>query len=102
MEFIPFQDRSQWRQDIELNGVNFILTFSWNVFNEFWSMNIYDIDLNPIVLGIKIVTQWNLTEQIVQDNMPINDIICQNIVGEFQKIERYDMGRTNELVYLNE
>lgn len=99
MELIPYQDDTQWREEIELDGTTFILTFMWNALNEYWSMNIFDQDLNPIALGIKVVTQWNLTEQIVQTGMPLGDILCQNIVGGFEKIERYDMGRTNELVY---
>lgn len=102
MEFITFRDPPQWRQDIELDGETFILTFQWNTLNEFWSMNIYDQDLEPIVLGIKIVTQWDLTEQIVRAEMPSGEILCLNIIGGFDKIERYDMGRTNKLVYVSE
>jgi len=102
MQIIPSKQNSQYREDIELDGTNFILIFSWNALNEFWSVGIYDGDLNPIVLGIKIVTQFNLTQQLVQVNMPLGDILCQNIVGFFEKIERNDMGQTNELIYYAE
>lgn len=102
MEIIPFQDNSQWQQQIELDGTTFILTASWNALNEYWSLNIYDQDFNPIVLGIKVVTQFNLTKQVVKEDMPLGQIVCQNIVGGFFKIKRNDMGETNELVYYEE
>lgn len=102
MEIIPFRQNTQFREEIELNGETFFLSFKWNALNEFWSMNIFDQDENPIALGIKIVTQFNLTEQIVQAGMPKGNIICQNIIGGFEKIKRNDMGLTNELVFYSE
>ena len=99
MEIIPFKENAQWKQQIELNNETFILSFKWNALNEYWSMNIYDQNESPLVLGIKIVTQFNLTEQLVQSGMPQGDILCQNIIGGFEKIKRNDMGLTNELVF---
>ena len=99
MEIIPFKDNAQWKQQIELNNETFILSFKWNALNEYWSMNIYDQNESPLVLGIKIVTQFNLTEQLVQSGMPQGDILCENIIGGFEKIKRNDMGLTNELVF---
>ena len=102
MESIPFRESTQFREEIELEGSVFVLAFAWNALNEFWSMNIFDRDLTPIALGLKLVTQWDITGQIIQSGMPLGDILCQNIVGLFQKIQRYDMGKTNELVYYSE
>lgn len=102
MQIIPAKQDTQYREEIELDGTSFILIFAWNALNEYWTFSIYDRDLNPIVYGIKIVTQFNLIEQIVQLGMPLGDIFCQNIVGLFQKIQRNDMGLTNELVYYAE
>jgi len=102
MEIIPFKQNTQWRQQIELNDETFILSFKWNALNEYWSMNIFNQDEEPVALGIKIVTQFNLTEQLVQAGMPKGDIICQNIIGGFEKIQRNDMGLTNDLVFYSE
>lgn len=99
MDIIPFKETPQWRQQIELNNETFILSFKWNALNEYWSMNIFDQNESPIALGVKIVTQFNLTEQLVQEGMPKGDIVCQNIIGGFEKIKRDDMGLTNELVF---
>lgn len=101
MEIIPFREDTQFREEIELNNQTFILSFKWNALNEYWSMNIFDQNENPLVLGIKLVTQFNLTEQLVQSGMPNGNIVCQNIIGGFEKIKRNDMGLTNELVFYN-
>jgi len=102
MQIIPSKQSAQYREEIEIDGVNYIFTFQWNALNEYWSMNIYNTELEPIVLGIKVVTQFNLTQQIVQTGMPLGDILCQNVIGVFEKIQRNDMGETNELVYYEE
>lgn len=102
MQLIPSKQATQYRQEVELNNETFILTYAWNALNKYWSLSIYNRDLEPIVLGIKIVTQFNLTEQIVKSGMPLGDILCHNISGTFQKIERNDMGLTNELVFYPE
>lgn len=99
MRFIPFIEDPQFREQIDLDNQTFILIFKWNALNEYWTMDILNGNLIPIVYGIKIVTQFNLTEQIVQTGMPLGDILCQNIVGGFETIVRDSMTTTNQLVY---
>src|SRR5690606_7091108 len=99
MQIIPSKNDSNYRQQVELNGETFILFYKWNALNQFWSLSIYDSNSNPIVTGIKIVTQFNLTEQLIRLGMPLGDIICQNIIGGFERIQRNDLGETNELIF---
>jgi hypothetical protein len=99
VDIIPFKKPAQWRQEIELDGALFILRFKWNALNEFWTMDVLDGDENPIVYGVKVVVNWNLLEQYSKTEKPAGDILCQNIVGGFDKIQRYDMNRVAELVY---
>jgi hypothetical protein len=102
MRTIPFKEDSEFREEIELDEELFFLNFKWNALKEYWTMSIFDSDLNPIIFSIKVVTQWNLTEQIVKLNMPNGEILCQNIVGTFEKIKRDDIGRTNKLIFWSE
>jgi hypothetical protein len=99
MQIIPFKEPAQWREQIELTGTNYILRFKWNAINQFWSMDVLDIDDNPIVLGVKVVVNWNLLEQYSMLEKPQGDILCQNIVGGFQKLGRFDMSEIAELLY---
>lgn len=100
MEIIPFNSApSQWQQQIRLDGQDYVLAFTWNALNAYWSMDILTRDLDPLVLGIKIVVNYNLTYPYVAEGIPIGDIVCQNLIGGDAKIQRYDMGDVTELIY---
>jgi hypothetical protein len=99
MQIIPFKEPSQWQEQIELGSQTFVLSFSWNAMNEYWVMDILTRDLVPIILGIKIVANYDLTSQYVTNGKPSGDIVCENIIGGLGKIQRYDMGEIAELIY---
>lgn len=99
MQIIPFKTPAEWSEQIELDGVQYIFNFSWNALNEFWAMDIYTAEELPIILGIKIVPNYNLTFQYSEPNQPQGDILCQNIVNTQEEIGRYDMSQKFELIY---
>ena len=99
MQIIPFKEPSQWQEQIELGSQTFILSFGWNAINEYWVMDILTRDLEPIILGIKVVANYDLTAQYVAKGKPSGDIVCENIIGGQGKIQRYDMGEVAELIY---
>lgn len=117
MQIIPFKEPASWQAQITLTGVIFNLAFQWNALNKYWVMSIYSRNDDPILLGVKVVVNWNLTGQFVTVGMPAGDICCQNILGltqnttpsgetvftippeSFRKIERFDMGEVDELFY---
>lgn len=99
MQIIPFKEAAAWTMQITLTEQIFNLSFIWNALNQYWIMSIFDRNQNPIVYGIKIVTNFDLTAQFVNLNMPLGDIVCQNILDQWDDIKRFDMGETNELIY---
>jgi len=100
MQIIPFKEPAAWQAQITLTSVIFILYFKWNALNKYWVMNINNRNYEPILLGVKVVPNFNLTAQFaaIQD-MPFGDILCQNILDQWGDIERFDMGETTELIY---
>lgn len=100
MQIIPFKEPAAFQEQITLTNVIFLMYFRWNAMNKYWVMNIYDRNDQPILLGIKIVTNYNLTEQFsALTGMPQGDILCQNILGFWTDIQRFDMGQTTEIIY---
>lgn len=99
MQIIPFKEPGAWQAQIVLTNVTFQLFFKWNALNEYWVMSIYDGNGVPLVLGIKVVTNYDLTAAFVVSGMPAGDIVCQNVLGLWNDIQRFDMGETNELFY---
>lgn len=102
MQIIPFKEPGSWQAQIQLSGIIYNLRFQWNALNEYWVMSIYNRNDEPIVIGIKVVTNYNLTEQFVAIGMPPGDIVCLNVLGEWGKIQRFDMGQVAELFYFEE
>lgn len=99
MFIIPFKEPAQWEEQIELEGVIYIFVFTWNALNEFWSMDIYNRDEFPLILGIKIVPNYPLLAPYTVFGKPAGEIICQNVVNAPDSISRYDMSQKFELVY---
>jgi len=100
MQIIPFKELAAWQAQITLTNVIFLLYFRWNAMNKYWVMNIYNVNSQPILLGVKVVTNYDLTAQFEAiTGMPAGDIFCQNINGNWFEIGRFDMGETNELIY---
>lgn len=99
MQIIPFKDPSSFVEQVTLSGTIFILMFNWNSLNEFWTMDIRNRDEEPIVLGIKIVPNYPLLAQYTETNLPLGEIVCQNIVKSPDVIRRFDIGQNFLLVY---
>ena len=100
MQIIPFNETGSWSMQIALTGVIFNFNFKWNALNQFWLMDILDESFNPIVYGIVVVPNFNLTAQFAAlTGMPAGDIVCQNILDQWGPIKRFDMGATTELIY---
>jgi hypothetical protein len=100
MQIIPFREPGAWEEQVTLDNVIFNLIFKWNAINQYWVMNIYDLNQSPILLGVKIVTNFNLTKQFAAiTGMPVGDILCQNTLGLFFEITRFSMGEQEQLYY---
>lgn len=48
---------------ITLAANSYVLTFKWNTVNVSWVMDIADVNNNPIISGIPLITGANLLEQ---------------------------------------
>ena len=103
MQIIPFKEPAQWQEQITLTGNIFILRFAWNALNQFWTMNMYNQNLTPIVLGIKVVNNYDLTSQyiaIIQAaGLSFGDIVCIDYNEGWDDITRYQMGNSADLFY---
>jgi hypothetical protein len=99
MQIIPSKEPGSYSMQITLTGTIFLLNFYWNAINQYWLMDILNGNNEPIVYGIKIVPNYNLTSQFVESGMPQGDIVCQNVLNQWGDIGRFDMGDTTELVY---
>lgn len=63
---IPFQSTApHFTQQTELDGKTYTLEFEFIEREGFWMVHLGDQDGNPLVCGIKLVTDWSLLRRDV-------------------------------------
>ena len=70
---------ARWYFDFNANGTTFILNFYWSTREASWYFDLFDVNNNPIIVGIKIVpsiwllNQYGWVEQIIGGNFCLKD-----------------------------
>lgn len=103
MIIIPFAEFPAFRQSLTLEGVSYIFSFVWNTRDNAWTMSIYDDQNEPLVLGIRIVLNYELIGQYQHLEIPPGKIYALDTTGNVNPITYEDMfnGRIS-LLYLLE
>jgi hypothetical protein len=66
---------------VVLDGAEYLMRFTWNDTAGRWSFGIYTILREPIVQGLKIVPQFPLNLQYIDERLP------NGIFGVYSKLE---------------
>lgn len=85
---------------LDLEGSTFTFTFSFNIRSQRWSMDIGDADGNPIVEGIRIVTNIVLNLQFIARKIPPGFLMLIDETGGERIPTENDLGEDLKLVYL--
>jgi len=70
ISIIPFKPLPSFIEEITLGEVPFILYFNWNSRGLFWTLDILDREENDIIIGIKLVNQYELLGMFAESNLP--------------------------------
>lgn len=84
---------------IVLDGVFVTLGFTFNSRANYWLMDIYDANDNAIVVGIKLVSSWLLTNRFKMDGLPQGDFFIIDTTGNNEDPTQEDFGTTKLLMY---
>lgn len=76
---IPFFDAPSFREEITLEGTPYVFQFSWNYAGSFWSLSIFDRDSNPLVLGIRLVLNYEHIKRHPIIGMPPGELYVIDI-----------------------
>jgi hypothetical protein len=95
---------SPWSsQRIPLKGETFLFVFKFNTRDESWNLDIQTTLENPIISGIKIMPNQNLTfRQKYKTQLPSGNLWCIRSKNNFSPIGRENLGidKTYELMWL--
>jgi len=83
----------------ELDGVLYTLGFSYNARAGYWVMDISDANETPILMGIRIISGWLLTDRFVMDNLPPGDFFVFDTSGKNADPLQDDFGTTKLMMY---
>ena len=100
MKFIiPWRNLPNWQQEITLGQETYLLNFRWNSLNSFWVMDIYTRNQEPIILGIKVVVNYDITSHYIRENLFPGSILVIDFSFDVDEIKREDMGDRVQLIY---
>lgn len=96
MRVIPWQNGPRWRAEVTLDGEPYIVRAAYNVESQAWTLGLYTLSDDPIVLGIKLVKGQPLLAQTRRDNSIPGELV---VVGEGLPT-RGNMGDGCNLIYV--
>lgn len=77
---------------ISFNGRIWRLRFRWNTRDQSWSMDVLDAERTPVLLGVKVVSDWLLLRRYAQDELLEVDIVSVDTSGQAEEPGRDDLG----------
>lgn len=95
---IPTQPQNQ-KFGIVLSGFQYNVTIRWNKFSSSWTMDVYDVDDDPLLLGQPLVTGCDLLSQL--EYLGIGGQMVVQSDGSTDSVPTYDsLGSTGHLYYV--
>lgn len=86
----------------ELDGVLYTLGFTYNARAGYWVMDIYDSNDIAVVVGIRVITGWLLSNRFVMPGLPPGDFFVYDTSGKNEDPLQNDFGTTKLLMYADE
>lgn len=96
---IPTRSLPAFNFEMALEGVPYRFSFEWNSRREFWTMNIFTRTDVPLIVGIKLILNYELIRRY-RRNLPPGAIVAIDITGRLQRIGREDLGENVRLIYI--
>ena len=87
---------------VELDGELFTLGFSFNARANYWVLDISDANEEPLLMGIRIVSGWLLTNRFVNSNLPLGDFFVYDTSGKNEDPTQDDFGTTKVFMYADQ
>lgn len=57
---IPLKDYPWFSQEVTIDEISFVFVFTWNTRGTYWNMDILSKTLEPIINGIKLVSNYEI------------------------------------------
>lgn len=90
-----------WSESVNLDGVVYRLTFTWNTRSSSWSMTIAENDGTPIVSGIKLLPQISLLQRHKDERLPPGVLYAFDVIDgdNAERPTKSELGAKLQLIY---
>lgn len=102
MNQIPTFDTASFTEEITLDDAQYRLQFHYNFRGDHWVVDILDRDLNPLVMGVKVVASYELVRQYGYRTIPPGALAAVDPADENLRVGRDDLPNRVSLVYMTE
>jgi hypothetical protein len=89
-------------QRIALDGRLYTLSLAWNQYEESWHLSLFDEAEEPIVVGLRIISNWPLLRYYGFDaRMPPGELYAHDLTGDGSPpgLDDFGEGKRVELTY---
>lgn len=102
MRVIPIGNQyAATTQEVVIDNKLLRLDVHWNTRGEFWSLDIYDDQAEPIVLGIKLVLGTGLLDRYTSPKLPRGELMLVDTTDTLAKVGYDDLGTSALLVFMS-
>lgn len=101
---IPTGNDPFYSQTTTLEGVTYLLTFTYNERCDCWYLSVDTEEGEPIYDGIKLVCQWPLLQKCADTRLPPGELLCwSNSPGDTSPAKLNDLadGGRCQLMYID-
>ncbi len=85
---------------VALDGVLYQLALRWNERAESWSMDLFTVDGEALLLGVRLVPAWNLLWRGTDTRLPAGSLVLHDRTGANEPPGPDDLGARHTLLYL--
>jgi hypothetical protein len=101
---IPTSANPYYSERVKLDGRDYLLRFSYNEREERWYLSLYDDAEDPLILGIKLLTNWELLQHYHADpRVPPGELWVMDTTGNDDPptLNELGVGKRCELTYFS-
>lgn len=100
LQKIPlFEQTTDQTLTVELEGNPYRMRILWNERFGYWSLSLYTVAGEPLVEGIKMVTNYDLTSRFKDERMPYGALYFVREKGPYKRPDYNDLAVTHSLYY---
>lgn len=84
-----------------LDGVLYQLALRYNERAESWSLDLFTVDGEPLLLSVRLVPNWNLLWRGTDPRLPSGSLLLHDRTGAGEPPGPQDLGARHTLLYMS-